>query len=187
MLLHRSLLLLALAAAPAPAATPLPIDASHTAVVLTWNHRGLSHPVARFEKVVGRINLDTDDLSRSSVEVTLPLDGLRTGDDDLNRRLKGPEFFDAARFPQITFRSTQVKKTGADTLDVAGEVHLRDSTRPVTLHVHVNSILSAAGKPTESGFDADAQLLRSDFGLGKYVPMVSDEVALHVTLEAHAD
>ena len=187
MLLRSTLLLLTLATTPAFAATPLPIDASHTAVVLSWNHRGLSHPVARLEKVVGSVNLDMADLSRSSVDVTLPLDGLRTGDDDLNRRLKGPEFFDAVKFPQITFRSTQVKKTGADTLDVTGDLRVRDRTQTVTLHVHVNSILTAAGKPPEAGFDADAQLLRSDFGLGKYVPMVSDDVAVHVTLEAHTD
>jgi len=179
--------LLTLMALPALAATPLPIDAGHTAVVLTWNHRGLSHPVARFEKIVGHVTLDTADLSRSAVDVTLPLDGLRTGDADLDRRLTGPEFFDAAHFPQITFRSTKVQKTGADTLDVAGELRVRDAAQTVTLHVHVNSILSATGKAPEAGFDADAQLLRSAFGLGKYVPMVSDEVAVHVTLEAHAD
>lgn len=186
-MLRFALTLFALVALPAVAATPLPIDASHTAVVLTWNHRGLSHPVARFEKIVGKVSLDTDDLARSSVDVTLPLDGLRTGDDDLDRRLKGPEFFDAARFPQITFRSTQVKKTGKDTLDVSGELRVRDQAQPVTLHVRINSILGGAGKPPEAGFDADAQLRRSDFGLGKYVPMVSDEVAVHVTLEANAN
>jgi polyisoprenoid-binding protein YceI len=175
---------LGLLASPAFGATTLPIDASHTAVILTWNHRGLSHPVARLEKVTGTLSLDTADLSRSSITVTLPLEGLRTGDDDLNKRLKGPEFFDIEKYPQITFRSTRVQKVGADALAVSGELRVRDTAQPVTLTVHINKIATDTGKPPEAGFDADVQLRRSDFELGKYVPMVSDEVAVHITLEA---
>src|SRR5580658_8634399 len=75
------------------AAQPLQIDPSHSAVVFSWNHRGLSHPLARLEKVSGTVFLDASDLAKSRVQVTLPLDGLRTGDDFLDKRLKGAEFF----------------------------------------------------------------------------------------------
>ena len=176
--------LLGLLAFPAFAATSLAIDPSHAAVIFSWNHRGLSHPVARLEKVSGAVSIDTADLSRSSVDVTMPLDGLRTGDDDLNRRLKGPEFFNAEKYPQITFHSTRVEKVDANTLTVTGDLRVGDITQPVALTVRINKIIEESGKPKEAGFDADVQLRRSDFGLGKYVPMVGDELTVHITLEA---
>jgi polyisoprenoid-binding protein YceI len=172
---------------PAYAATSLPIDASHTAVVFTWNHRGLSHPVARLEQISGSVSLDTTDITRSAVSITLPLAGLRTGDDHLDQRLRGPEFFAAEKYPQITFRSTRVEKSGTDVLTVTGDLRVRDVIKSVALTVKINKIIAAANKPPEAGFDADVLLRRSDFELGKYVPMVSDEVGVHITLEAHAD
>jgi polyisoprenoid-binding protein YceI len=163
----------------------LPIDPGHTAVVLTWNHRGFSHPVARMEKVIGSLSLDSADLSKSSVSVTLPLDGLRTGSDALDKRLKGPEFFDAARYPQITFTSTRVEPVGASGLRITGDLCVHGVTRPVVLDAKINRIGATLLKNTEAGFDADLHLLRSDFGVDKFVPIVSDQVGVHITLEVH--
>ena len=168
----------------------LPIDPNHTAVILTWNHRGFSHPVGRMEKVVGTLSLDTADLSKSSVSVALALDGLRTGSDALDKRLKGPEFFDAARFPQITFKSTGVESVSANALRITGDLCVHGVTRSVVLDARINKINRIGAidlKNTEAGFDADVQLLRSDFGVDKFVPLVSDQVAVHITLEANND
>jgi polyisoprenoid-binding protein YceI len=180
--------LIALALLPAAMSArceTLPIDSSHTAVILTWTHRGFSHPVGRMEKVVGTVSIDTADLTKSSVSVTLPLDGLRTGSDALDRRLKGPEFFNAAQFPQITFKSTRVESVSTNALRITGDLSVRGMTRSVVLDAKINRISATALKSTEAGFDADVQLLRSDFGVDKFVPLVSDQVAVHITLEAH--
>jgi polyisoprenoid-binding protein YceI len=165
----------------------LPIDPGHTAVILTWTHRGLSHPVGRMEKVLGTLSLDAADLSKSSVSVTLPLDGLRTGSDALDKRLKGPEFFDAAQYPQIAFKSTRVEPVGANALRITGDLSVHGVTRSVVLDARINRISTIAPKNTQAGFDADVQLLRSDFGAGKFVPIVSDQVAVHITLEAYSE
>ena len=66
----------------------------------SWNHRGFSHPVAPLEQIHGNVLMDRADLTQSSVSVTLPLGGLRAGDDHLDKRLRGAEFFDAARYPE---------------------------------------------------------------------------------------
>ena len=180
--------LLALALLPAAMSVrceTLPIDASHTAVMLTWTHRGFSHPVGRMEKVNGTVSIDPADLSKSSVTVSLPLDGLRTGSDLLDKRLKGPEFFDAAQYPQITFKSTRVEPAGANALKVTGDLSVHGVTRSIVLDARINRIGTTIDKKTEAGFDADVQLLRSDFGVDKFVPLVSDQVAVHITMEVH--
>jgi len=165
----------------------LPIDPGHTAVVLTWSHRGFSHPVARMEKVAGSLTLDPADLARSSVSVVMALDGLRTGSEALDKRLKGPEFFDAARFPQITFTSTHVEPTGPGALRITGDLSVHGVTRPVVFDAKINRIGATLLKHTEAGFDADVRLMRSDFGVDKFVPLVSDQVAVHITVEVHGD
>jgi polyisoprenoid-binding protein YceI len=165
----------------------LPIDPGHTAVVFSWDHRGLSHPVARLEKVEGSVDLDAADMSRSSVTVTLPLEGLRTADDFLDKRLKTPEFLDAVAYPQITFRSTRVEVPHPGALLITGDLSVHGVTRTVVLDATVNSIKIGPDGKQEAGFDADVRLRRSDFGVGKYVPMVGDELVVHITLEARAD
>jgi polyisoprenoid-binding protein YceI len=183
------LLLINLTSFPAWSADSLPIDPSHTAVLFSWNHRGLSHPVARLEKVAGVVILDQTDLTRSSVTVTMALEGLRTGSIELDRRLLGKDFFDVERYPVISFKSTRVEIAGDGShLRISGDLLVHGVTRPVTLDAHINKIIrgSAADKPA-AGFDAQATLRRSDFGLGRYVPMVSDEITVHMTLEASED
>jgi polyisoprenoid-binding protein YceI len=169
-----------LASVSANAAETLAIDASHTAVVFSWNHRGFSHPLARLEKVVGTVQLDRVDLTRSSVSVTMVLDGLRTGDADLDKRLSGKDFLAITQYPAITFKSTKVELIDSTHhLRILGDLSVHGITRPVVLDAQINQI-------TEStvGFDAEATLRRSDFDLGRYVPMVGDELSVHITLEA---
>jgi polyisoprenoid-binding protein YceI len=165
-----------------PQTVPLTIDQGHTAVIFSWNHRGLSNPAARLEQLGGTLLLDRGDLSKSSVQVTFPLEGLRTGNDALDRRLRGPDFFDAPHHPIITFHSTGVDPVpGTNKLTVVGDLTILGVTRSVTLHATLNQI-----QPTAAGFDAQAMIRRSDFGLSRYVPLVGDEVTIQITLEAHA-
>jgi polyisoprenoid-binding protein YceI len=185
---HRtSLVALLLTSFPVWSADSLPIDPSHTAVLFSWNHRGLSHPVARLEKVTGVVLLDQTDLTKSAVTVTMALEGLRTGSVELDRRLRGKDFFDVERHPVITFKSTKVEIAGdGNHLRISGDLSVKGITRPVILDAHINKIVrgGAADKPA-AGFDAEASLRRSDFGLSRYVPMVSDELTVHITLEAN--
>jgi polyisoprenoid-binding protein YceI len=161
------------------------IDPNHTQVSFTYSHFGFSNPTGRLEDIKGTAVVDQADWAKSSVNVTMPLSGLHTGVPKLDEHLKTPDFFDAAKFPDVTFKSAKVTKTGANTLDIAGELTAHGVTKPVTLHARINKIgeNKMIGSQT-AGFDADTTLMRSEFGLTKYVPMVSDEVHIHITLSA---
>jgi polyisoprenoid-binding protein YceI len=169
----------------ARAAETLEIDATHSAVLFSWNHLGISNPVARLEKIEGQVRLDRTDPARCSVSVTLPLEGLRTGVDALDRRLKGEDFLDAARYPAITFQSTGVRMTGPKRFKLAGTLSVHGIARPVVLDAKVNDVaLNGFSGALTAGFDADVVLRRSDFGVARYVPAVSDELTVHITLHA---
>ena len=163
------------------------MDPDHTTVVAKWSHFGFSNPVILFGDAEGRIVHDADDVSASSVEVTLPLSGLQSNVSAFNDHLRSADFFDAEKFPQATFRSTSVEAAGDGRLKVTGDLTIKDITREVVLDTTINAIGAhpMSKKPT-AGFDAKATIKRSDFGLGLYVPNVADEIELHITTEASA-
>jgi len=174
------------AAAPVAGAQKYTIDNAHTVVTFGWNHFGFSNPSARLEKIDGNILLDSGDLTKSSVSVTLPIDGLHTGVEKLDAHLKTDEFLDAAKFPAITFKSTKVEKSGNDGLKITGDLTVHGVTKSVVLNGKVNKIGdNPMMKVPSAGFDADVVLKRSDFGVTKYVPAVSDEIPVHITLDSH--
>ena len=178
--------LIAAASLPAFAAQKYDIDPGHTVVTFGWNHFGFSNPTARLEKISGSVLLDAADLTKSSVSVTMPLDGLHTGVEKLDAHLKTDEFLDAAKYPNITFTSTKVEKAGADALKITGDLSVHGVTKSVVLNAKVNKIGdNPMMKVASAGFDADIVIKRSDFGVNKYVPMVSDEIPVHITLDSH--
>lgn len=164
------------------------MDPSHTVVLASWNHFGYSNPSANFGHADGTIVYDADAPERSSVEVTLPMSGLDTFVPKLDEHLKSPDFFDAEKYPVATFRSTSVRALGEGRLEVTGNLDLHGVSKPVVLDVKLNkSEPHPMGKAPAIGFDASATIKRSEFGIDKYVPMVSDEIALRITTEAHAE
>jgi polyisoprenoid-binding protein YceI len=174
--------------AKVPAAERYDIDASHSGVVFGWNHFGFSNPTARFDKIEGSVLLDKADLTKSSISVTLPLEGLDTRVAKLDEELKSPDFLDAAKYPTITFKSTKVEKTGENSLKITGDLTVHGVTKPVTLDAKVNKIgifeIPGVIKAQTAGFDATTVIKRSDFGITKYVPAVSDEIPVRITLDA---
>jgi polyisoprenoid-binding protein YceI len=175
------------AAGAQAAAEEYAIDAAHSGVVFGWNHFGFSNPSARFDKIEGSVLLDKADLTRSSISVSLPLAGLDTGVAKLDDELKGPNFLDAATYPTITFKSTKVEKTGENRLNISGDLTVHGITRPVTLEAKVNRIgifeIPGVIKAQAAGFDATTVIKRSEFGVTQYVPYVSDEIPVRITLD----
>lgn len=174
--------------AKAPITEKYDIDASHSGVVFGWNHFGFSNPTARFDKIEGSVLLDKADLTKSSVSVTLPLEGLDTGVAKLDEELKSADFFDASKYPTITFKSTRVETTGENSLKITGDLTVHGVTKPVTLNATVNRIgvfeIPGVIKAQAAGFDATTVIKRSDFGVTKYVPAVSDEIPVRISLDA---
>jgi len=177
--------LLALATLPA-FATTYTLEPNYTQGVLRWDHLGFSYPAAQFAQGTGTLEFDAMDPARSSIRVTIPIASLNTGVPDLDEHLKSEDFFEVAKYPTATFVSTRVEK-GMDMnhFKVTGNLTIRSVTRPVTLDVTLLKVgKNARTEVATIGFDARGILKRSDFGLGAFVPQVSDEIQLLMTTQA---
>lgn len=179
-----------IATAPALADT-YRIDKDHTEVRFSWDHLGMSRQSGRFLDVTGRISFDPDRAEDSTVDVTIRLDSLQTGvpalDDVL---LRTRDFFEAEKHPTIHFKSSVVTLTTAKTANVTGDLTINGITKPVVLSVVWNFSGDhplASVNPTytgvyASGFSAKTQILRSEWGITRTIPLVSDEI--RITIEA---
>lgn len=177
--------LLAFAGSVFAAPVTYKIDPNHTDVLAQWSHFGFSNPSAHFGKADGTIVYDSENVSASSVQVTLPLSGLNSFVADFDAHLRSGDFFDAEKFPAATFKSTKVESAGKGKLKVTGNLTIKDVTKPVVLDVTLNKAgEQPMAKRAAIGFDATATVSRTAFGVGKYVPNVSDEVKLRITTEA---
>ena len=177
--------LLALASLPALAADTYAIDPTHTQVEFTYSHFGFSNITGRFDTVQGEFLFDPADPTKSSVNITIPVESISTGVEKLDEHLLSADFFDAAKYPTATFTSTGVTVAGEGKLAVAGDLTIHGVTRPVVLDVTINKIGEhPMAKVPAAGFDATTTIKRSDFGVGAYAPNVSDEVKIRITTEA---
>lgn len=171
-------------AAPAFAADTYNIDPTHSLQIFRYRHLGLSFARGRFDKTTGTIVLDTAKKT-GSAEVTIDVASMNTGVAKLDEHLKGPDFFDAAKYPLITFKSSQFKFKGKAPVAVSGDLTVHGVTRPVTLKItsfacHEHPMM----KVPACAANATATIKRSEFGIGAYVPAVSDEVELDLEVEA---
>ena len=160
------------------------LDPHHTMVLFSWNHFGYSNPSADIGLGQGTVVFDQEHPARSRVEVTLPLAKLDTHVEALDRHLRKADFFDAVKYPVITFKSSKVEPLGDHKYKVTGALTVHGVTRPVVLDATLNRIGPHPASQAQSiGFDATTSLKRSDFGVGAYVPNVSDEVHVRITTE----
>lgn len=161
------------------------MDPGHTQVMFTWSHFGFSNPTANFNTVKGTLTYDPAHPSHSSVQVSMPVSSIDTHVPALDEHLKSDDFFNAKKYPMVTFKSTKVTPAGAHKLTVVGNLTVHGKTHPVTLHATLNKMgMQPMEKKPAIGFSATGTLKRSWFGVDKYVPMVSDTIHLRITVEA---
>jgi len=179
-------LLLAIGTVGAVQAAPntYKLDPNHTIVLATWSHFGFSNPVANFGQVDGTLVYDADNVGASSVNVTLPLSGLDALVPDLTDDLRSDAFFDAAKWPNATFKSTKVEKAGEGKLKVSGDLTIRDQTKPVVLDVTLNKMGEGRNGAPKIGFNATTTIKRSEFGIARLIPNVADAVDIRISTEA---
>lgn len=160
------------------------LDPSHTMVLFSWNHFGYSNPTADFGLGEGTVVFDEQNPAKSSVNVTLPLASLDTHVPALDTHLKEADFFDADKYPAVTFKSTKVEPLGGNKFNVTGDLTVHGVTKTVVLAATLNKVGPHPMTKAQSiGFDATANIKRSDFGVGAYVPKVSDEISIRITTE----
>ena len=161
------------------------IDPTHTATVFTWNHFGFSTPSANFSDIQGTISVDNAKPANSSVNVTIPLSSLNTNVKALDDHLKTADFFDAEKYPNITFKSTKVQAISKTKYKITGDLTVKNVTKPVVLDAVLNKqAVHPMTKAETIGFNATTSFDRSAFGVGAYVPNVGDKITVNITTEA---
>ncbi len=179
----------ALAAVTATAAWAAPekylLDPAHSQVLFSYDHLGYSTTWGMFGGFEGEIMFDQDDPAASSVSVSIPVRSMLTGWEKRFNHFMSEDFFGAEEGDLVTFTSTGIEVTGADTALITGELTINEITQSVVLDAKLNqaSVHPQANKPW-AGFDATTTILRSDFGLGLFAPFVGDEVTINISIEA---
>lgn len=161
------------------------IDGNHTQVLFTYSHLGYSHLTGRLNQPTGSFEFDPAKPGNAVIDVQLPMASLSTGVPRLDTHLGSEDFFDVARFPIASFKSSKVTVLGKDKLKVAGNLTIHGVTRPVVFAVSINSTAPhPMRKVPAAGFDASTTIKRSDFGVDRMLPAVADEVKLNISMEA---
>lgn len=161
------------------------IDPGHTAVTWHASHFGYSSPAGKFMNIEGSIVIDQDAPQNSHVSVTIPVDKVNTGLEKFDEHLKSADFFDVAKYPTATFKSSKVELTGENTAKVMGDLTLHGVTKPVTLDVTLNKIgKNPFGKQT-AGFTATTTIKRSEFGIVTYLPGIADDIKINIESESN--
>lgn len=111
-------------------------DQGHTEIRFGWNHSGVSRQHAEFTEAKGTLKL-ADDIEKSSIDVTINTPSLSTGFEPLDKHLKSKDFLEVETYPEITFKSTSIKKTGEKTLEVTGNLTMHGVTKPVVLNAEM--------------------------------------------------
>jgi len=178
---------LTLGATGAFAADKYVLDASHSQVLFSYNHLGFSTTYGMFSGFEGEIMMDTENAANSSVSVSMPVMSMFTGWEQREGHFMSDDFFGAKEGDLVTFTSTGIELTGDDTALITGDLSMNDVTKSVVLDAKLNKKGDhpMAGKAW-MGFDATTTLLRSDFGVGAFAPVVSDEVEVKISIEAMA-
>ena len=179
-----------LVAVPSFAADTYAVDAGHSEVSFQVRHL-VTNVRGRFNDFNGTINLDPANLEKSSVEFRVQAASIDTAHADRDKHLRAEDFFHVEKYPEITFKSTSIKKTGKDTYAVTGDFTMRGVTKRITLPV---TYLGTARDPwgnDKAGFETAITLDRKDYGIVWNTAVdnggviLGDEVKIAVNLEAN--
>jgi len=160
------------------------IEPTHTMPRFEYSHHGYSTQLSRFDKASGKITLDRSTMT-GSVDVTIDAKSVNTGYPLFNEHIQGEDFLDTAKYPTITFKSSNLKFDGDKLVAVEGELTIKGVTKPVKLAVtSFQCMPHPMRKKDACGANATTKIKRSEFNAGKYAPNVGDEVTLNIPVEA---
>jgi polyisoprenoid-binding protein YceI len=163
------------------------IDPAHSSVGFVVRHL-VSKVPGSFTQFTGTLVIDRDHLERSTAEATIQIGSVTTGTERRDAHLKSPDFFDAAKFATMTFKSKAWKQTGEDSFDITGDLTIRDVTKEVVLHAKLLGFSPGMQPGSQvTGWEATTKLNRRDFGVNGPAMLgaaVGDEVTVNLTVEA---
>ncbi len=162
------------------------IDPVHSAVGFSIRHF-VSKVPGKFAKFEGTITVDRANLAQSSAEATIEIASIDTSNQKRDDHLRSPDFFEAAKFPRMTFKSTSWKKTGENTYDVVGNLTLKDVTKPVTLKVTALGFGPGMGGAQLSGWEATTTIDKKQWNMKDPAMLdaaLGDDVTITINIEA---
>ncbi len=163
-------------------------DPAHSTAAFAAKHLMVSTVHGTLGPVTSTLNLDDKDITKSKVDATIDASKVNTGIEKRDTHLKSPEFFDTAKFPNVTFKSKKVEKAG-DKYKVTGDLTIKDQTKEVVLDVAVSpEIVNPFSKMATRGISATGTINREEFGLTWNVPvgdgfLVSKEIKIELEVE----
>ena len=164
-------------------------DKNHTLVGFRIRHF-VSKVEGRFKDFDGTITLDRQNPSASKVELTIQTASVDTAQENRDKDLRSPNFFEVEKYPTITFKSTKIEAKGSDTFEVTGDLTMKGVTKAVTLTVKSGGFVKLKGVE-KAGFDVTGKLDRTQFGvtwnraLEGGGTMLSDDVDINIQVEAN--
>lgn len=178
----------ALAAALAAPAVAAPetyvLDSAHSYPRFSYNHFGYSTQVSRFNKTTGKIIYDKE-AKIASVDIVIDTTSVDSGFPVFNEHLRSEDFFDTAKYPTATFKSTKVIFEGDKPSAIEGKLTIKGISKPVTLTVTTfHAMPHPTNKKDAIGANAFTTVKRSEFNAGKYAPNVGDEIRIDLGVEA---
>lgn len=179
----------ALAAGTVWAADTYKIDRSHSSIQFAVRHLVVAKVKGEFNEFAGMILYDDKDIMKSSVEVTINTASIDTKDPKRDDHLRGPDFFDAAKFPQISFKSKRIEKT-SDGYAVIGDLTMHGVTKEITIPFSIAGVVTDPWGNVRLGLSAQTKLNRQDYGVSWSKKMdsgglvVGDDVEIDLEVEA---
>ena len=149
----------------------------------------ITNVAGKFDKFEGSVETDNDDFINAKINFTAETASVNTGQPQRDGHLQSPDFFDAAKYPQIKFASTKFEKVSGDKYSLTGDLTIRDVTKSVTVDVEFSGVAQDLYKNTKAGFEITGKVNRTDFGLTFNAPLetggvvLSEEVKLNIGLQ----
>ena len=140
-------------------------DVAHSNVDFVVRHMMVTNVRGEFGQFNGTLNFDPANPGATSVDVTIDASSVNTGVADRDNHLRSPDFFDAANYPNLTFKSTGVQIVDEDSAKLTGDLTIRGVTKSVTLNVEFLGQTTSPYGDVRAGFEASAKINREDFGL----------------------
>jgi polyisoprenoid-binding protein YceI len=166
------------------------IDPAHSIIGFSIRHLEIAWVEGRFKDFKGTIHFDESDVTKSSVEFSAKVESIDTGVEPRDKHLRTADFFDAAKYPEMSFKSTRVERRGKDGYVLHGDFTLKGVTKPVALPFTVTGAIKDPWGNTRFGVSAQTKIDRRDYGItwGKALENggldVGNEVTIDLQLEA---
>jgi polyisoprenoid-binding protein YceI len=165
------------------------IDAAHTEANFTVRHMMISNVRGQFKKVNGTVEFDEAQPANTKVDVQIEIASIDTREEKRDGHLKSPDFFDAEKYPYLTFKSKRVEVKDAAQARLIGDLTIRDVTKEVALDVEYNGSARSPWGTLNAGFSAKTTIKRKEWGLNWNVALetggwlVGDDVHIAIELE----